>query len=208
VTELAFFFDYASPFAYLAATQVERLAEAHRASLRWRPLLLGGLFKAIGTPNVPLFEMPESKRQHALLDMQRWADHYGVPFRFPSHFPMNTIAPLRMTLQLPDEQRGRLARGLFAAYWAEDRHIGQQEVLCEVADAAGFDGRALFEGTRQDAVKAQLREETEYAQRLGVCGAPSFLVREQGEEPGVLFWGQDRLLFVEKALQGWRPAVG
>jgi 2-hydroxychromene-2-carboxylate isomerase len=103
--DLHFFFDFSSPFAYLASTQVEALAQKHGVKLHYRPFLLGALFKAVGTPDVPLFSMPEAKRRHAGLDMYRWADHYGVPLRFPTRFPMNTVKPLRMVLELPDEQK-------------------------------------------------------------------------------------------------------
>jgi 2-hydroxychromene-2-carboxylate isomerase len=206
MTELSFFFDYSSPFAYLAATQVERVAAG--ATLLWRPFLLGGLFKAIGTPNVPLFEMPEAKRAHAYRDMQRWAEHYGVPLKFPTRFPMNTVAALRMTLELDNHVRGPLALRLFHAYWAEDRDIADETVLREIGDAVGFDGESLVRGTKRDDIKLLLRSETERAEKLGVCGAPCFLVKKDDEPEGVLFWGQDRLDFVDKALRGWRPANG
>jgi len=197
--ELQFFFDFSSPFAYLASTQVEDLARRNGARLVFRPFLLGGLFKAIGTADVPLFTMPEAKRRHALADMARWADHYGVPLRFPARFPMNTVKPLRMVLEVPEEQRPALIHPLFRAYWAEDRDLGDDAVLAAVAEAAGFDGAALVVGAKTDPIKARLKEATDEAARLGLCGAPSFLVGN------LLFWGQDRLAFVEKALQGWRP---
>lgn len=197
--ELHFFFDFSSPFAYLASTQVEAIARRNEARLIYRPFLLGGLFKAIGTPDVPFFAMPEPKRRHALADMGRWADHYGVPFRFPSRFPMNTVKPLRMTLQLTDEQKPALIHAAFRAYWADDRDLGDDAVLAAIANEAGLDGPALVEGAKSDAVKQRLKAATDEAARLGLCGAPSFLVGD------LLFWGQDRLLFVEKALQGWRP---
>jgi 2-hydroxychromene-2-carboxylate isomerase len=114
---LTFFFDYSSPFAYLASTQVEAVAARAGAELVWRPFLLGALFKAIGTPNVPLFEMTPAKREYMARDIHRWAALYGVPFRFPSLFPMNTVRALRMTLQVDDVPR--LMHPLYRAYWGE-----------------------------------------------------------------------------------------
>jgi 2-hydroxychromene-2-carboxylate isomerase len=198
--ELHFFFDFSSPFAYLASTQVEALAQRNGAQLIYRPFLLGGLFKAIGTTDVPLFTMPEAKRRHAVADMTRWADHYGVPLRFPTRFPMNTVKPLRMVLQLSLSQQPTLINPVFRAYWADDRDVNDDAVLAEIASAAGLDGAALVAGTKSDAVKERLKGATEEAARVGLFGAPTFLVGD------LLFWGQDRLLFVEKALQGWRPA--
>jgi 2-hydroxychromene-2-carboxylate isomerase len=112
---------------------------------------------------------------------------------------MNTVKPLRMVLQVPEEQRAPLVNAVYRAYWVEDLDISSDEVLRDVAVAAGFDGPALLAGTSDERVKQRLKEATEEAERLGVPGAPSFLVDD------LLFWGQDRLLFVEKALGGWRP---
>ena len=197
--EVAFFFDFSSPFAYLASTQIEAVARRAGATVRWRPFLLGGLFKAIGTPDVPLFAMPEPKRRLAAVDMSRWAAHHGAPFRPPSRFPMSSVKALRMVLQLPDAERPPLVHALFQAYWADDRDLADETELAAVAGSLGLDGAALVAGTRSEAMKAALREATEEAQRAGLCGAPSFLIGD------LLFWGQDRLAFVERALGGWRP---
>lgn len=195
-----FWFDLSSPFAYLGSTQVEAAAARHGAVVRWRPFLLGGLFKAIGTPDVPLFAAPEPKRRHYLADLVRWADHWGVPFRFPSRFPMNTVKPLRMVLSLPEAERPRLIHPLFRALWVEDRDISDDGALGEIATAAGFDRAPLLASTRDERLKAELRAATDAAVQAGVCGVPTFIVN------GLIFWGQDRLLFVEKALDGWVPA--
>jgi 2-hydroxychromene-2-carboxylate isomerase len=197
--EVSFFFDYSSPFAYLASTRIEAVARRRGASVRWRPFLLGGLFKAIGTPDVPLLAMPEPKRVLAGIDMRRWADHYGVPLRFASRFPVSSVKALRMTLELPDAQKPALVHALYRAVWSEDRDISDDAELAAVASSVGLDGAALVAGARDEAVKARLREATEEAQRVGLCGAPAFLVAD------LLFWGQDRLDFVERALEGWRP---
>jgi 2-hydroxychromene-2-carboxylate isomerase len=197
--EVSFFFDVSSPFAYLASTQIEAVARRAGAVVRWRPFLLGGLFKAIGTPDVPMFTMPAPKRENVAVDLGRWAEHWGVPFRFSTRFPMNTVKALRMILQLPDERRPPLVHALFRALWVEDRDLGDDAELAAIATSVGLDGAALVAGTKGDAVKEQLKAATAEAERLGLCGAPSFLVGD------LLFWGQDRLLFVEKALRGWRP---
>jgi 2-hydroxychromene-2-carboxylate isomerase len=199
VPALQFWFDFSSPFAYLAATRVEDVAARAGAELVYKPFLLGGLFQAVGTPNVPLFEMPQAKQRHAGLDMRRWAAHFGTPFHFPSRFPMNTVKPLRMVLALPNEQRAPLVNAIYRAYWAEDRDIADSATLAEIAASAGLDGASLVAKTGDDALKRALRDATEEAARLGLFGAPSFLVGD------LLFWGQDRLVLVEKALRGWRP---
>ncbi|MDI1445082.1 2-hydroxychromene-2-carboxylate isomerase [Polyangium sp. 6x1] len=194
-----FFFDFSSPFAYLASTQIEALAAQKGASLVYRPFLLGALFKAIGTPNVPLFAMPEPKRRVVTADLHHWADHWGVPFRFATRFPMNTVKPLRMVLAAPEERVPALVNAVYRAYWALDRDISADDVLADIATSVGLDGAALVAATTDERMKQRLKDVTEQAERIGVCGAPSFLVGD------LLFWGQDRLLFVEKALDGWRP---
>lgn len=197
--ELLFYFDFSSPFAYLGASQVERVAHENNAVVRYRPFLLGGLFRDIGTPNVPLFEASEQKRRHYLADMARFADVYGIPIRFPSGFPINTVKPLRMVLGLPEDERKRLVHPMFHAIWALDLDVSQDGVLCQIASEAGFPGAALLAEAQSEAGKARLKEATSQAAAKGVCGAPCFFVG------GRMFWGQDRLLFVEKALQGWLP---
>lgn len=207
ISTLTFLFDYSSPFAYLGAEQVEEVARAHGADLRWHPFLLGALFKAIGTPMVPLLEMPAIKQQYQQRDIQRWAAHLGVPLAWPSRFPMNTVSALRMTLQVEGEARAAFAKALFRAYWADDRDLHDPAVLVALAGEQGLDGAALLAGCERPEVKAMLRETTSKAEAVGCCGAPSFLVSTEGK-PDMLFWGQDRLVLVGRALDGWRPACG
>ena len=177
---LDFWFDFSSPFAYLGATQVEAVAARHRAELRYRPFLLGGLFRSIGTPNVPLHAMPVAKQRHAAADMERWAAHYDVPFRFPTRFPMNTVKPLRMVLSLDASRRAALIHPLFHALWALDRDISDDATFVSIADAAGFDGRALGgdAGRRREA-RAPRRDRRGRARRRLRC---AMLRRRCGED--------------------------
>lgn len=197
--QLFYFFDFSSPFAYLGATQAERIGERHNALVRYRPFLLGALFREIGTPNIPLFEATEAKRLHYLADMARFADVYGVPLSFPTRFPMNTVKALRMVLALPEQERARLVHPIFRAFWVWDLDISDDAVLIDIASKAGFSGEELLASAQSQMGKARLKEATDEAIKIGVCGAPCFLVGD------LLFWGQDRLLFVERALEGWRP---
>lgn len=197
-----FFHDFASPFSYLASTQIERVAQAHGATLEWSPILLGGLFRAIGTPDVPLFAMNAAKRRYLARDLDDWARHWGVPFRFPSHFPLRTITPLRVAVAEP-----AVTPHLYRAAWAEDRPIDDEAVLCAVLAAAGFDPRDLLDRAATPAVKAALRDNTEAAAAAGACGVPSFEARI-GDHAPILLWGQDRLGLLADVLEGWRPRAG
>lgn len=195
---ITFFHDVSSPFSYLASTRIEALAAAEGTTVEWVPFLLGALFKSIGTPIVPIAAMSAAKAQYYGRDMQDWAAWWGVPFRMPSAFPLRTVAPLRVMLQEP-----ATTPVLYRAAWAEDRDIGNVEVLGRVLDDHGFDGAALVEGTQNPAIKAALIANTQRAVDAGVCGVPTSQVG------GMLFWGQDRLEQVRQAVRGWRgPADG
>ena len=193
------FHDFASPFSYLGTTQVERVAHASGAVVDWKPILLGALFRDIGTPDVPLFQMSAAKRRYLGKDLDDWAKWWGVPFKFPTKFPLRTIAPLRVAIAEP-----AATAAMYRAAWADDRPIDEPEVLRAVLDEAGFDGAALLERTQDPAVKAQLKANTEAAKAAGACGVPTFEVRRGDGEPH-LFWGQDRLSMVGHALDGWNP---
>ena len=192
MSDVVFYYDFSSPYAYLGATQIERVAAAAGARVVWRPILLGALFNQIGTANVPLNEFPGAKRAYMLRDLMHWASHWGVELRWPSRFPMRTVTPLRLALavEAAGGDLAEISRRLFAAYWVEDRDIADAKVL------AGF---GPLDAAEAPAIKLLLRQHTDEAIAAGVCGVPSFRVREH------LFWGQDRLPLVARALAGWEP---
>lgn len=193
------YWDFSSPFAYLAATQIDGLARRTNASVTWRPVLLGGLFRSIGTPDVPIATFSEAKRRHILKDLDRWAAHWAVPFRFPSRFPTHSLRALRVYLALPEPRRAAYRDAVFRACWAEDRDITDDTVLaaCIGDDAIA---REAFAKAASDDVKSELRRSTESAAADGVFGVPTFVVSGRGAERE-LFWGQDRLDLVEEALR-------
>ena len=193
------YFDYSSPFAYLALAQAEAvLGEA----ARWRPLLLGGLFRSVGTPDVPLFAVSLEKRKFVMEDLQRQAQRAGVDFVWPSRFPVNTVLPLRMTLQarLGESPRGRaLIVRIARALWAEDRDIADPAVLAGLADELGFPGAAMVAAAGE--AKAELFAATAAAEAAGVFGVPSLVVHAPGRE-ALLYWGVDRLEWAARAAAG------
>ncbi len=195
---VTFFYDFASPFAYLASTQIERLAARCGAIVDWHPILLGGLFRAIGTPMVPIAGYPEPKRRHSMEDMARWARYYDEPFHFPSRFPMSTVTALRLAL-LAGERIAELSQALFRAYWVGDEDLEDGAVLERALKSVGLPS-TLLGRVGEPAVKEQLRLLTKDAEQLGVIGVPTFRVARHDGAP-LLFFGQDRLLFVEKALR-------
>jgi 2-hydroxychromene-2-carboxylate isomerase len=197
VASFELWFDFSSPFAYLASTQIESLEARTGARAIWRPFLLGGLFREIGTPDVPLLAFSEAKRSYFHEDMQRWAQARGVPLRFPSRFPIRTVLPLR-TLLVAGDGAAALSHALFRACWVDDRDISDSDEVRAICVETELDPRLVDQAGTEDAKRA-LRAATDAAVARGLCGAPSFSVGD------LLFWGQDRLAFVEKAIAGWRP---
>lgn len=195
-----FWFDFSSPFAAIASAAVRaRLGD----TVRYRPMLLGAVFRAVGTVNVPLFTFSGAKRAWAGADMKRQAEVAGFPLRWPSRFPMRTVLPLRVVLQIgPDTPAGRaFTDGVFRAYWCEDRDISDPGVVAEIANQHGLDGEALVEAAGTDEGKAALKEATAEAIASGVFGAPTFIMDRPGGERS-LYWGGDRMELVAAAAHG------
>lgn len=188
---LRFFHDFSSPFSYLASTQIARIAERQGAVVQWMPILLGGLFRNIGTPDVPMLTMTKAKQDYVRRDLSDWADWWGVPFSFPTTFPVRTVLPLRVSIAEP-----AAIPHLYRALWAEDRDIGSPAVVAAVLAEAGLDGEGLIRRAGEADVKAVLRANTEAAEAAGVCGVPTV------EIGGEFIWGQDRLEQVEAVLCG------
>ena len=196
---LELWWDFSSPFAYLGATQADALAARTGASLVWRPILLGGLFRAIGQVDAPVLSWSEQKRDYYFKDLARWAAYWGVPFRFPSRFPMSSIKALRCHIAPEGDPAAQRAfrEAALRAYWGEDRDISDDAVLSELL---GPGASTVLAQTQEPRVKQALLANTQEAQQLGIFGAPTWLVREPGKEGFELFWGQDRLQLVERAL--------
>jgi 2-hydroxychromene-2-carboxylate isomerase len=190
MTALHFWFDYSCPYAYLASTQVAALAARTGAELRYEPMLLGGVFRAVGTSQRLFAELSPSKAAHNALDMQRWAELFGVPLTMPAAHPMRTVEALRATLLVGIDPR--VVNGFYRAYWVEGRGPSEESTMRDVLGAAGHEASAVL--ARLDDAKDDLRRRTDEAIGLGIFGAPAFVVR------GEMYWGQDRLEFVEKAL--------
>jgi 2-hydroxychromene-2-carboxylate isomerase len=189
---LEIYWDFSSPFGYLGAMQATKLAERTGAKLIWRPMFLGGLFKTIGQADFPMATFSAAKQKHYMDDMDRWSSYWGVPFKFPSRFPINTVKAMRAYLVLPEERRDAFRDRTFTAFWGHDKDISNDAILAELI---GSDGEAVLAKTQDPDVKQALVDCTSAAAKAGVFGAPTWVV--DGKE---LFWGQDRIPLVERAL--------
>jgi 2-hydroxychromene-2-carboxylate isomerase len=193
---IEFFFDFSSPYTYLASTRIHALAERTGAQLVTKPFVLGAVFKATGN------EMPAhvpAKAAYMWKDLTAWAADYGVPFTLSPHFPVNSMAALRMFVALGDDPRAwPFAARVFRAVWAEEADIADKHTLHSLATELGLDADHLLRRIDEPDVKATLRTYTDDAIARGAFGAPTFFVGDQ------LFCGNDRLPFVERAARGER----
>jgi 2-hydroxychromene-2-carboxylate isomerase len=190
--QVEFFFDYGSPFSYLADTQLTSLAQRTGATIVYRPMLLGAVLKETG--NASPMTVP-AKGRYMGVELQRWAKHYRVPFAANRFFPINTMKLMRGAVAA--QQVGCFAeyhRVIYPAFWVEGANLGDQDVIRSVLTKGGLNAALLLARIEEPGVKEQLRLNTDEAVRRGVFGAPTFFV---GEE---MFWGNDRLLFVEESL--------
>jgi 2-hydroxychromene-2-carboxylate isomerase len=192
---IEFFYDFTSPYSYLASTRVKEVADRTGATFEPRPFALGGVFKAVGTDKIPA-ENPY-KAAYMARDVAAWARDYGVPFAFPDTFPANTIKAMRAVLAVEDRSDAwRLTQALYNAYWGEGRDISQLDVLMDVITKADLNAADLLTATERPEIKARLKANGEEAVARGAFGAPAIFVGEQ------MFIGNDRLHFVERAAKG------
>ncbi len=188
---LELFWDFSSPFSYLGSTQADALAKRTGATLVWKPMLLGGVFKLIGQVEAPVLTWGEAKRDHTLKDLHRWADYFGVPFKFPSRFPMNSLKAMRAWIALPGDKRDAYRERAYRAAWAEDRDLQDDATLRELIGEGADDALAA---TQRPEIKQALIDATNDAVKRGVFGAPTWIVGDD------VVWGQDRIPIVERLL--------
>jgi 2-hydroxychromene-2-carboxylate isomerase len=194
---LEFYFDYGSPYSYLADTQLEAIAKRSGATVLRKPMLLGGVFKSTG--NHSPAEMPQ-KSAWSTFDMPLWARHYGVPFQRNPYFPVNTLALMRgATAAQIDGSFERYHSAIFKAMWVDGRNLNDMNEVAAVLTAAGLDARKIGNRIQEQDVKDRLKATTDEAVARGVFGAPTSFVE------GKMFFGNDRLAFVELALKGALP---
>lgn len=187
---LEFFFDYVSPYSYLAN---ERLRTFTDARIQYRPMFLGGVMKA--ADNRPPGTVA-AKRRYLEVDLDRWARRYGIPLRLNSTFPQNTLDALRIALVAQERGTfGRLHQPLFDAMFVDDRNLEDRTVLGRILESASLDAEDYLRSAASSAVKDALRASTEEAVARGAFGAPTLFV---GDE---MFFGNDRFEFIEGALR-------
>jgi 2-hydroxychromene-2-carboxylate isomerase len=195
---IEFFFDCSSPWTYLAFHNLQPLARELGVDVRWRPVLVGGIFNAV---NPSVYEFREhgvpAKQAYLKKDLADWARSAGLTIRFPpSVFPVNSVKAMRGCLLL--EPEGKLvpfADEVFRAYWSDDRDISQDDVLAELGTRVGVEPRWFLEGIARPEIKAQLKANTDEVVARGGFGSPTLFVG--GDD---MYFGNDRLPLVREAV--------
>lgn len=190
-----FYFDFSSPYGYLASEQIEALAARHGRAVMWHAIVLDAQFQPQGGVKIPLALL---RTEYARRDCERSAAFLGLPYQTPSPYPVHTEHAARAFQWLsdrnPDEARA-FAHGVFRAYFVDGRNISEPAVLLEIAGALGLDREEVSNAFSDLATKARLKAEIDLAEARGVFGSPFFIVEGEG------FWGPDRLAQLERWLE-------
>jgi len=199
-----FYFDFSSTNSYFAAFLLPEICARNDARVNWMPAHFAALFRGTGFDTMA---MTPRKARYLWRDHARYADLTGLPFKKPSRFPIKTSSALRAVLAAGETARAddggtsreraqrTISQAIMRAYWERDEDISRREVLASIASSAGFDGARLLESADAKPARDALAALTEAAVARGVFGAPTFFVSDE------MFWGKDRLDFVERWLK-------
>ncbi len=186
-----FYFDFSSPYGYLAAEMIEDVGHRVNRSVNWHPILLGVVFKATGGQPLTMAPM---KGPYSENDFRRSAAFYGVPYKAPSVFPIATQNPARAVLWMQEKHPAhakKFALELYRAFFRGDRDISKLDVIGDIAAGLGYSAEEVIAATQSDDIKGKLKANVEAAIATGIFGSPFFIV--DGEQ----FWGADRLPMME-----------
>lgn len=189
---IQFWFDFGSPYSYLAAVRIERLTQQAGLPIEWRPFLLGPIFRKQGWDSSP-FNVYPAKGRYMWRDLERTCEAIGLPLRKPTVFPQNGLIAARVACAFADaDWVADFVKRTFAASFVSDLELSDPAVIEKLLDDMGRSGKEILAIAQSPESKDRLRAQTEVAETYGIFGAPTFRV---GDE---LFWGNDRL---EEAIQ-------
>ena len=186
--QIDFYFDLVSPYSYIASMLIDDVANRVHAKVRWKPFLLGGVFKAVGTTEAP--GLHPIKKPYLLKDLQRLSKHLKIPIKMPPDFPVRTVLAMRTLCGFNADEIPQAANTLYKAYWVKNMDIADPDVVASLV------GRDAVEQAGIQEIKDKLFQSTEEAVRRGAFGAPTFFVKDE------MFFGHDRLPLLELHLNG------
>ena len=198
MAKVEFFYDYSSPWTYLAYTKIHGICQKYGATLEWRPILVGGVFNTV---NPSVYEFRErgvpAKTKYSAKDLQDWARFYGITILSPTVFPVNSVKALRGALVAFEHPETflRYSQRVFESYWGEDKDISKDEVMRVIVEEAGLNAQEFFEKINRQEYKDRIRVNTDELMARGGYGTPTIFVN------GLMFFGNDRLVLVEEELR-------
>ena len=190
-----YYLSLVSPYTYMGGPRLTEMADRHGARIVFKPMELAKIFPASG--GLPLAKRAPQRQAYRLVELQRWRDYLGMPLNLkPKFFPAAEWPAAGMLIAAQDQglDCGALANAILGAVWVEERNIADADTLRDIARQTGLDGDALLAAADTDPVKETYAANTEAALTAGVFGAPTYIF------DGILYWGQDRLDFLERAL--------
>ncbi len=192
--KVEFYYDFSSPYTYIASRRIEKICEDNDAALEWKPFLLGGVFNEIGS--IPAVQI-DNKFSYLRRDFEESAIFYGADFKFPDIFPLNSVRSMRGAFAA--QEKGKLVEythEMFRLYWTQGVDLSKAEILGEAVGKIGIDAQWFVNRIAEQEIKDKLRDETNIAIERGVFGAPTMFVDDK------MFWGNDRLDFLDRYLKG------
>jgi 2-hydroxychromene-2-carboxylate isomerase len=193
---IEFFFDCSSPWTYLAFHNIQPLARELGEEISWRPILVGGIFNTVNPSVYASRETPVPlKARYMLKDLKDWARIAGLAIKMPpTVFPVNSVKAMRSCIWL-EKDMVPFARALFEAYWSDDKDVSKDEVLAEICRRLGIDAQRLLAGIGEQAVKDQLKANTDEVIARGGFGSPTIFVGKTD-----MYFGNDRLVLIREAV--------
>ncbi|AUC98011.1 2-hydroxychromene-2-carboxylate isomerase [Bradyrhizobium sp. SK17] len=194
---IEFFFDCSSPWTYLAWHNIQPIAKEFDAPITWRPILVGGIFNTVNPSVYAQRETPVPlKARYMKKDLADWARSAGLAIKMPpTVFPVNSVKAMRGCIWLGNDKMVPFARAVFEAYWGDDKDISQDAVLTEICTKTGIDPAKFFAGIGDQAIKDQLKANTEEAVARGAFGSPTIYLDKTD-----MYFGNDRLPLIREAL--------
>ncbi len=194
---IEFFFDCSSPWTYLAWHNIQPVAKEFDAPITWRPILVGGIFNTVNPSVYAQRETPVPlKARYMKKDLADWARSAGLAIKMPpTVFPVNSVKAMRGCIWLGNDKMVPFARAVFETYWGDDKDISQDAVLSEICTKLGIDPAKFLAGIGDQAIKDQLKANTEEAVARGAFGSPTIYLDKTD-----MYFGNDRLPLIREAL--------
>ena len=188
IKSFEFYFDFASPYSFLAHKEIRRIEKENSIQMKYMPILLGGLLKSAGiiaNADIPV------KAKYMIKDCKLWAEKYNIMFKFNNYFPIKTLDLMRCVLVAEKKDFAKLfIDKVFDAIWKDGLNLNDNIIIEKLLKNLDINPKTFLMEAIDFKIKSELKKRTDEASKKGIFGAPSFIVNNK------IFWGQDRLEFV------------